>query len=120
MTIGEFRSLVLSLPQATEQSHMGHPDFRIKGKIFATLFARDDEWWCMLKLSVEQQKEFVGSEPRLFSPIKGGWGRKGCTQARLGSINKNNIRKLRSAIFDAWCNVAPRRLIEENTSDGLS
>ena len=110
MTVAGFRRIALSMPQATESAHMGHPDFRVSGKIFATLFRRDDVDFGMVKLKPEQQRRFVEDDPEAFEPIKGGWGRQGCTQARLSAADK---AALQDAIFTAWLNVAPKRLIDE-------
>jgi hypothetical protein len=77
-----FRRLALSLPGAIEGSHMGHPDFRLNGRIFATLSAQ--EKGCgMVKLTAEQQQDFVTEQPQAFSPVQGGWGRMGCTFVHL-------------------------------------
>src|SRR3972149_5651908 len=111
MTTAQFRRVALSMPEATEGAHMGHPDFRVKGKIFATLFRRDDDDWGMVKLKPEQQREFVEAKPRVFQPVKGGWGRQGCTQVRLQAVDKKTLATLRSAIFSAWLNTAPKRLV---------
>jgi hypothetical protein len=67
MTADEFRSLALSLPESIEHEHMGHPDFRVGGKIFATL--GPDEAWGMVKLNPEQQTVFVRTEPDVFQPV---------------------------------------------------
>src|SRR5260370_31277177 len=72
VTADEFRHMALSLPQAVESAHMGHPDFRVRGKIFATLWP--DQNWGMVKLAPDQQGQFVRDEPEVFSPVKGGWG----------------------------------------------
>ena len=76
MTAEAFRRLALSLPEATEGSHMGHPDFRVGGKIFATLAAPDPSF-AMVKLTPDQQEALVSAEPAVFVPVKGGWGLKG-------------------------------------------
>src|SRR5262249_61347301 len=81
MTADDFRELALDLPEATEGAHMGHPDFRVRGKIFATL--GPGEAWGMVKLTPEQQAVFVRTEPTVFRPVKGGWGLKGATQVVL-------------------------------------
>ncbi len=112
MTVAQFRRIALSLPQATEGAHMGHPDFRVKGKIFATLFRRDDLDWGMVKLKPEQQRQFVKSQPAIFEPVKGGWGRQGCTQVQLDAVDKTTLPAVRSALLTAWCNTAPKRLVE--------
>jgi len=106
MTAQEFRKLALSLPEASEASHMGHPDFRVGGKIFATL-GYPTSAWGMIALTPEQQELFVGAQPRTFSPVKGGWGRKGATQVRLRTAGKGAVREAMSV---AWRNRAPKRL----------
>ena len=70
VTSDEFRTLALSLPDVAEGAHMGHPDFRVRGKIFATL-GYPDEAWGMVKLKPEQQAVLVQAEPAVFRPIKG-------------------------------------------------
>ena len=75
MTADEFRSLALELPEATEEEHMNHPDFRVGGKIFATL--GPDEVWGMVKLTPQQQVSYLGTEPDVFGPASGAWGRGG-------------------------------------------
>jgi hypothetical protein len=70
MTAREFRSIALRLPQASEAAHMGHPDFRVAGRIFATLgYPRSG--WAMVKLTPEQQQLFVRVQPAVFPPVKG-------------------------------------------------
>lgn len=108
MTPGGFRRLALSLPQSSEVGHMGHPDFRVGGKIFATL-GYPDEGWGMVKLTPEQQEAFTGAEPDVYVPVKGGWGRGGATCVRLRAAK---TRSLRVALAVAWENVAPRRLVD--------
>ena len=110
MTQTDFRRIALSLPEAVEGSHMGHPDFRVKGKIFASLWP--DGQSGMVKLKPDQQSRFVQDNPAAFSPVKGGWGRRGATQVHLKGADKN---LLRSALLTAWSNTAPRRLVEESS-----
>ena len=78
VTSAAFRRIALSFPDATEDAHMGHPDFRVRGRIFATL-GYPDPGWGMVKLTPEQQSAFVDTEPAGFTPVKGGWGRGGAT-----------------------------------------
>ncbi len=79
-----FRKIALGMEGAVEGSHMGHPDFRAKGKIFATLFWLEDGTEAgMVKLTPEQQASCMQAYPDVFSPIKGGWGLRGCTQVDL-------------------------------------
>jgi hypothetical protein len=109
VTADQFRRLALSFPEAYEDSHMDHPDFRVRGgKIFATL--SHGEKWGMVKLTPEQQEEFVGAEPEVFEPVKGGWGHGGATSVRLQPATK---AILWPAIAAAWCNAAPKRLGRE-------
>ena len=82
MTPGAFAKLALALAGATQGSHGGHPDFRAGGKVFATM-GYPDTTWAMVKLTPEQQEEFVLGDPEAFVPVKGGWGRKGATSVRL-------------------------------------
>lgn len=114
MTVADFRRIALSLPAAVESAHMGHPDFRVSGKIFATLLPRDDDHWGMVKLKPEQQREFIESHPGAFEPVSGGWDRKGATQIRLRAVDKATLR---NALLTAWLNTAPKRVVEES---GLS
>lgn len=73
MTAEDFRNLALSFPETVEHQHMNHPDFRVRGKIFATLGYPDDAHG-MVKLTPEQQHEYIKSEPNVFTPSKGAWG----------------------------------------------
>ena len=77
--------------------------------MFATL-AYPDKTWGMVKLTPEQQEEFVGAEPKVFLPVKGGWGRGGATSVRLRAATK---RVLQAAMAAAWCNAAPKKLARE-------
>lgn len=106
MTANEFRSMALHLPETTEATHMEHPDFRVSGKIFATL-GYPDKSWGMVKLSPRQQAVFVDAEPEVFVPVKGTWGRNGATSVKLRAVTR---RTLRLALEAAWANTAPNRL----------
>jgi hypothetical protein len=98
MTAADFRRIALSLPGAEESSHMGSPDFRVGGKIFATL-ASQAQGFGNLKLSLEQQQEFVAEQPEVFVPIAGGWGRMGMTHIRLAAADED---VLAGALRAAW------------------
>ena len=106
MTVSEFRKMALSFPEAVERSLMDHPDFRVGGKIFATL-GYFDAGWGMVKLRPHLQEEFVKAEPNVFVPAKGYWGRRGATCVELKGAKKTALRK---ALFAAWLNTAPKRL----------
>ena len=108
MTASQFRKLALSLPEAVEAEHMGHPDFRVGGKIFATL--GPDEKWGMVKLRPEQQAALIASEPEVFHPASGAWGKNGSTIVRLRPAK---VLTVRHALLSAWRNTAPKKLVEE-------
>ena len=108
MTVNEFGKLALSLPQVVESAHMGHPDFRVGGKIFATLWPGNE--YGMVKLTPEQQAAFVGVKPDAFSPVNGSWGRRGATRINLRTVRK---KILLEALTAAWRNTAPKRLVRE-------
>lgn len=88
MNAADFRRIALSLEGAEEGSHMGSPDFRVGGRIFATL-ASQGQGYGNLMLTPEQQAAFVGEEPDIFVPIAGGWGRMGMTHIRLAEANED-------------------------------
>ena len=106
MTPDGFRRLALALPESVESAHMGHPDFRVGGKIFATL-GYPDAAWGMVKLSVQQQELFMRVAPGVFVPSKGAWGRRGSTTVQLERVEATTLR---DALAAAWRNVAPKRL----------
>jgi hypothetical protein len=98
MTPADFRRIALSLEGAEEGSHMGAADFRVGGRIFATL-AAEAKGYGSLMLKPEQQAAFVEEEPDIFVPIPGGWGRMGATHIRL---DKTNEEQLTGALRTAW------------------
>lgn len=108
MTRDDFRKLALSFPEATENEHMDHPDFRVRGKIFATL-GYPDERWGMVKLMPDQQEDFARAEPGVFVPVKGAWGRRGATSVLLRSAKSASLRR---ALGFAWRNIAPKKLAD--------
>ena len=102
MTVAEFRKMALEIPTAVERSHMNHPDFRVAGKIFASLGV-PDEGWGMVKLTPEQQCTFIEKAPKVFKPCKGAWGRQGYTNVYLASAKAGVVR---AALDAAAKNVA--------------
>ena len=102
MTADKFRSLALALPVAFESAHMGHADFRVEGKIFATL-GYPDESYGTVKLTPEQQRSFMQKAPDVFAPCAGAWGRGGATSVRLAAAR---VAMLRDALEVASKNVA--------------
>lgn len=98
MTAQDFRRIALSLPGAEEGSHMGAADFRVGGRIFATL-ASEREGYGNLMLSPDHQAAFVAEAPHLFVPVAGGWGRMGATHIRLAVATED---VLTGALQTAW------------------
>lgn len=108
MTSKEFRKYALALPEAVEASHMGHPDFRVRQKIFATLGPQED--WGMVKLPPAEQAALVEREPDVYAPATGAWGRSGCTIIQLADADRQTVKE---ALTAAWRNTAPKRLVAE-------
>jgi hypothetical protein len=98
MNAADFRRIALSLEGAEEGSHMGASDFRVGGRIFATL-ASQDQGYGNLMLTPELQADFVGELPDVFLPIRGGWGRMGMTHIRLAEASED---VLAGALRTAW------------------
>jgi hypothetical protein len=98
MNAADFRRIALSFEGAEEGSHMGSPDFRVGGRIFATLAAQN-QGYGNLMLTPEQQAAFVEELPEVFVPIAGGWGRMGATHIRLARANED---LLEGALHTAW------------------
>jgi hypothetical protein len=98
MKAADFRRIALSLAGAIEGSHMGAADFRVGGRIFATL-ASEKQGFGNLMLTPEVQAEFVENQPDLFLPVAGGWGRMGATHIRLDKANED---LLAGALRTAW------------------
>jgi hypothetical protein len=101
LTENDFRRIALGMKGAIESSHMGHPDFRANGRIFATL--HHDREWGMVKLTPEQQEEFMRASPAAFKPEPGAWGRQGCTAVRLDTVDEETAGE---ALTLAWRNSA--------------
>ena len=98
MTARDFKRIALSLEGAEEGSHMWSVDFRVGGRIFATL-ASVKQGFGNLMLSPEQQSLFVGERPDVFVPVTGGWGRMGITHVRLADVSED---VLTGALRAAW------------------
>jgi len=109
MDADDFRRIALGLKGAEESSHMGSPDFRVGGRIFATLAAAD-QGYGNLMLTLEQQAAFVEELPEVFVPIAGGWGRMGMTHVRLAAAKEE---VLAGALHTAW-----KLRIEKNAKSG--
>ena len=104
MNAEDFRRIALSMEGAIEDSHMGHPDFRAHGRIFATLHS--DRQWGMVKLTPDQQQAFVRQHPDTYAPENGAWGRAGSTKVRLDHADGETLE---TAITLAWQNTLKKR-----------
>jgi hypothetical protein len=104
MTPNQFRRIALSLAGAVEGAHMGHADFRVGGKIFATL-GYPDPAWGMVQLTPDQQALLVETSGKIFSPVPGGWGRQGSTRVDLDAADPATLKH---ALAMAWKNRAPK------------
>ena len=109
MNAKDFRRIALSFEGAEEGSHMGNPDFRVGGRIFATL-ASEKQGYGNLMLTPEQQAAFVAELPDLFLPVHGGWGRMGATHIRLAAAGED---VLEGALCTAW-----KLRVEKNLKSG--
>ena len=109
MKAADFRKLPLAMPEAEEGSHFGNADFRVGGRIFATL-SLEKEGYGVLLLTQEEQAGMVDDEPEIFSPVPGGWGKRGSTRVRLAKVNADILE---GALRMAWRKKAPKHLLRE-------
>lgn len=102
----DFRRLALALPETEEREHHDHPDFRVGGKVFATL--GPDRSWAMLKLPPEEQRRRVAEAPECWEAFPGAWGKQGCTRLVLADASDAQAR---DALALAWRRVAPESVL---------
>jgi hypothetical protein len=105
MSVDDYRRLALSLPEVAASSHQNHPDFRVRGKIFATLWP--ERGYGVVMLTREEQDVLVGAEPAVFAPVAGGWGLRGSTIVMLDQADEKTVY---SALRMAWRRKAPKGL----------
>ncbi|MBI3817941.1 MAG: MmcQ/YjbR family DNA-binding protein [Planctomycetes bacterium] len=98
MNAAEFRKIAMSFPDVVESSHMGHPDFRVSGRIFATLSAPKPGFG-MASLAPAQQAEFLQLDPGVYTPASGAWGEGGATIIKLSAARTGDVRR---ALELAW------------------
>ncbi len=111
MTPADFRRLALSFDGAEQGSHMGAMDFRVGGRIFATLAAVAKGYGNVM-LSPEQQRDFIAERPDVFLPVPGKWGEGGVTHIRLAAATEDVVR---GALHAAW----KRRVAANATTKSL-
>lgn len=99
MTADDFRAIVLAHDGAVEGAHMGHPDFRANGRIFASLHSQDRSG--MVKLSPDEQRVLLREHPETFEASAGAWGRQGCTNVKLATASRPAVRAAVRLAFDA-------------------
>ena len=104
MTPARFRRIALGLKDAVEHAHHGHPDFRVAGRIFATLGYPDTKWG-MVSLTPDQQRIWVRDYPGVFEPVKGAWGDQGATGVRLERADEETLGE---ALTQAWRNAVEK------------
>lgn len=102
------RELALALPEAEEHDHFGRPSFRVRGKIFATLWPAENR--AMVKLDREGQRELIRENPNAISAVPGTWGERGCTFISLGQVSREDMTDL---LKTAWTRAAPKKLVAE-------
>jgi hypothetical protein len=110
LAANDFRRIALGMRDAVEAAHMGHPDFRVGGRIFATLQANDE--WGVVMLTPEQQQHFVRNYPDVFVPAAGAWGLQGSTTVRLSVADEEVVGE---ALTLAWQNRATKRTASSRT-----
>jgi len=102
MTQDDFRRIALGMKDTIESAHMGHPDFRVNNRIFATLRAdKEKRMIGMVILTPDQQQRFMEDAPKAFVPENGAWGRQGCTTVRLETVDEEVLGE---AMTLAWRN----------------
>jgi hypothetical protein len=109
MTVDEYRQIALAQPEAVEGSHMNHPDFRVRNKIFATILSSERQEG-MVKLTPAQQKKFMKEYPKVFGPATGAWGKSGATIVQTKLATNDIVNR---AMKLAWRNTAPKRLLAQ-------
>ena len=107
VTVAQMRKLAMALPDVEEKSHFEQPDFRVRGKIFASL-SRDGKHGT-LKLPPDVQAMVLDARPKVFSPAAGAWGRSGWTRVVL---SRARLAELETLLAESWRLVAPRRLAQ--------
>ncbi|WP_333819287.1 MmcQ/YjbR family DNA-binding protein [Ohtaekwangia sp.] len=107
----EARKLALSLPESSEEDHWGRPSFRVKKKIFLTLWPAEKR--AVVKLSTVDQSVFCDYNAAVFYPVPGAWGKQGWTNIELQKVRKDMFK---DALNLSWQSVAPKSLLKKEAS----
>jgi hypothetical protein len=113
MTANKFRQIALRLEGVIESAHQAHPDFRVRGRIFATL-GYPDRKWGMVSLTPDQQQTWVRDHPDAFVPVKGKWGEQGNTNVRLEAVDEEALGE---ALTLAWQNAVAKGVVKRRRVD---
>jgi hypothetical protein len=108
VSISTARQLALSLPETTEQPHFHLASFRVKNKIFSTLWEAEKK--LMVKLSLIDQSVYCDIDKNIIYPVPGGWGRQGATFIELTKAKKHVVE---DALTCAWRNSAPKSILKK-------
>ena len=111
LTAADFRRMVLGIKDTVESAHMGHPDFRVNGKVFASLQA--DEEWGAVRLTPDEQQRFIERDPETFVPAAGAWGHQGWTRVQLAFVEEDVLGE---ALTIAWQQTAASRTRGRSTN----
>ena len=101
-----FRQLALSFPDTTELPHFHLTSFRVKKKIFATYWPKENR--AMLKLSLVDQSVFCSFDTSIFFPVPGGWGKKGATFVNLKKVRKDMFKDALSLAYKGIAAIKPK------------
>jgi hypothetical protein len=108
VTINTFREMALALPEVSEQPHFDRPSFRIKNKIFSTIWEADNK--VMVKLTPVQQSVYIAIDESVIYAVPGGWGTQGATLVELSKVKKTLLKEV---LILAWKNVAPAAIVKQ-------
>jgi len=111
----DFRKIALRMQDAIEGEHMAHPDFRVNGRIFATL--HPDGKQGMVQVTPDQQRDFIRQQPTTFTPAGGAWGRQGCTMVQLSAVDEETLGE---AMTLAWQVAVAAAKVKSQKSKGKS
>ena len=110
VTANDFRRIALGLNDTVEGAHMGHPDFRVQNRIFASLNA--EQTIGTVKLTPDAQQRFMAIDATVFVPASGAWGLQGWTAVHLVSADPEAAGE---ALTSAWQSMQAQGPSKKNT-----